>query len=61
MQRTRFSICRIRRIADRRALKGPAVAIPALAKRLARPQFTHAAVKSAPVDKEINLTFDVIQ
>jgi len=47
------------RIADRRALKGPAVAIPALAKRLARPQFTHAAVKTAPVDKEINLTFDV--
>ena len=47
------------RIADRRTLKGPAVAIPALPKRFPRPQFTHAAVKSAPVDKEINLTFDV--
>ncbi len=47
------------RITDRRALKGPAVVIPALPKRLPRPQFTHVAVKSAPVDKEINLTFEV--
>lgn len=48
------------RVAERRQWKGVSAApVPPLPKRLPRPQFTHTPVKSAPVDKEINLTLDL--
>jgi hypothetical protein len=47
------------RVVERRSKGIGAAQVPPLPKRIPRPQITHTPVKSAPVDKEINLTLDL--